>query len=192
MLSQVLSLAGSDTTAISLRACFYYLIKTPRAYKRLIDEILAADQAGQLSPNITYEECLKLPYLQAAMKEAMRLHPGVGFPLERFVPEGGATICGEYLPTGTNVSISAPVLHINKEVWGSDAEEFRPERWIDADAERTKVMDRNFLAVCSPCLKVPHLSRLLLRIEHKLLTGVTVRIRRSHMHRQKHINHGNG
>lgn len=57
------SLAGSDTTAISLRACFYYLIKTPRAYKKVIDEILAAEEAGKLSPSITYEECVQLPYL---------------------------------------------------------------------------------------------------------------------------------
>jgi cytochrome P450 len=84
---------------------------------------------------------------QAAMKEAMRLHPGVGFPLERFVPDGGATICGVHLPAGTNVSVSAPVIHVNKDIWGEDATEFRPERWIEADAEYLKIMDRNFLAV---------------------------------------------
>ena len=86
------------------------------------------------------------------MKEAMRLHPGVGFPLERFVPEGGATICGEYLPAGTNVSMSAPVIHTNTDVWGKDADEFRPERWIDADADSLKTMDRNFLAVSATLL----------------------------------------
>jgi cytochrome P450 len=86
------------------------------------------------------------------MKEAMRLHPGVGFPLERLVPEEGATICGEQLPPGTIVSMSAPVIHMNKDIWGDDVDEFRPERWIDSDAERLKIMDRNFLAVsrCSP------------------------------------------
>ena len=83
------------------------------------------------------------------MKEAMRLHPGVGFPLERFVPDGGDTICGQYLPAGAIVSISAPVVHNNKEVWGDDADEFRPERWIDSDAEQLKLMDRSFLAVSS-------------------------------------------
>lgn len=58
-----MSLAGSDTTAISLRACFYYLIKTPGAYRKLVNEILSADKEGKLSDSITYEECLKLPYL---------------------------------------------------------------------------------------------------------------------------------
>ena len=77
----------------------------------------------------------------------MRLHPSVALPLERFVPEGGATICGQYLPAGTNVSMSAPVIHTNTDVWGNDADQFRPERWIDADAETLRTMDRNFLAV---------------------------------------------
>ena len=84
----------------------------------------------------------------------MRLHPGVGFPLERFVPEDGATICGRYLPAGTNISMSAPVIHVNKNIWGDDANDFRPERWIESDSERLKVMDRNFLAV-SRCSCLP-------------------------------------
>ncbi|ETI22722.1 hypothetical protein G647_06798 [Cladophialophora carrionii CBS 160.54] len=139
-------LAGSDTTAVSLRACFYYLIKTPAAYKQLVAEIDAAEKQGQLSPYISYEECLKLPYLQAVMKEAMRLHPGVAYPLERYVPPEGATICGVELPGGTNVSITAPVVHLDKTVYGEDADVFRPERWLDAEPERLKLMERSFLA----------------------------------------------
>lgn len=60
-----LRLAGSDTTAISLRAVFYYVIKTPRVYEKLVEEIDAADRHGQLSAFVTYEECRKLPYLYA-------------------------------------------------------------------------------------------------------------------------------
>ena len=56
-------LAGSDTTAIALRACFYYIVKSPRVYKRLVQQIDEADRQGLLSEYITYEECLKLPYL---------------------------------------------------------------------------------------------------------------------------------
>ena len=84
---------------------------------------------------------------QATMKEAMRVHPGVGFPLERFVPPEGAEICGRTLPGGTNVSISAPVIHHNKEIYGQDANIFRPERWLEASCEELKAMDRYFFAV---------------------------------------------
>lgn len=56
-------LAGSDTTAIAMRAIFYYLTKTPRVYKKFVDEILEADKAGKLSEYITYEESLRMPYV---------------------------------------------------------------------------------------------------------------------------------
>jgi cytochrome P450 len=81
------------------------------------------------------------------MKEAMRMHPGVGFPLERVVPAEGATVCGVSLPGETIISMSAPVVHFNRTVFGDDAAEFRPERWIDGDPEQLKVMDRSLLMV---------------------------------------------
>ena len=52
------SLAGSDTTAISLRAVSYYLFQTPHAYRTLQREIEQA--ADKLSPIITYAESLQL------------------------------------------------------------------------------------------------------------------------------------
>lgn len=90
------------------------------------------------------------------MKEAMRLHPGVGFPLERLVPAEGATVCGVSLPGKTIISMSAPVVQLDCSVFGDDAAAFRPERWIDEDPEQLKVMDRSLLMVrcrfcCSEC-----------------------------------------
>jgi cytochrome P450 len=55
------SLAGSDTTGISLRAVFYYLMQNKQAYQTLQKEIDGA--AGKLSPIITYAESLQLEYL---------------------------------------------------------------------------------------------------------------------------------
>ena len=63
MLTTQSSIAGSDTTAISLRAIFYHLMKNGRVYKKLQEEIDVADQEGKLSEFVTYEECLRLPYL---------------------------------------------------------------------------------------------------------------------------------
>lgn len=57
------SLAGSDTTSISLRAAVYFIIRTPRVSEKLIREIDDADEAGQLSEYVTYQESLKLSYL---------------------------------------------------------------------------------------------------------------------------------
>lgn len=84
------------------------------------------------------------------MKEALRIHPGVAFPLERYVPPEGAVICGKAVPGGTNVSVNAAVIHVDKNVFGPDADQFRPERWIDASPDQLKLMDRSFLAVSFP------------------------------------------
>lgn len=83
---------------------------------------------------------------QAVIKEAMRIHPGVGFPLERFVPPEGAVICGTHLPGGTNICMSAPTVHYDKAIFGADAHEFRPERWLETTPDQLKSMDRAFLA----------------------------------------------
>jgi len=138
-------LAGSDTTAISLRAILYYIIQNPKSYQRLQEEIDEADRAGKLSKIVTYAESLNLPYLQVVMKEAMRCHPGVSYPLERLVPEVGAELCGAKLRPGTVVGINPVVVHHNTEIFGSDAALFRPERWLEADSEKLKVMERTLL-----------------------------------------------
>ena len=79
----------------------------------------------------------------------MRVHPGVGSPLWRITPKGGATICGHLIPEGTEVGMSAWAVHQDKKVFGEDANIFRPERWLDADPERMASMDRAFFSVCS-------------------------------------------
>ncbi|USP80377.1 UbiH, 2-polyprenyl-6-methoxyphenol hydroxylase and related FAD-dependent oxidoreductase [Curvularia clavata] len=138
-------LAGSDTTAISLRAVFYYLLKNNNSYRTLQKEIDDANTAGKLSPIITFSESLQLKYLQACLKEAMRMHPGVQFPLERVVPAGGATLCDVYLREGTIVGVNPGVVHRNTNIFGPDSDQFRPERWLNPDEEVVKMMERNIL-----------------------------------------------
>jgi cytochrome P450 len=92
--------AGSDTTAISLSAVLYYLLKNPSCMQKLQDEVDQHTRMGELSPNPTFKESQQMPYLQAVIKEALRLHPATGLPLERVVPEGGATISGRFFPQG--------------------------------------------------------------------------------------------
>lgn len=84
---------------------------------------------------------------QAVLKEAMRKHPGVGFPMERIVPEGGLSIGDRFIPAGTIVGVSPPVVHHNRQIYGRDADDFRPERWLEASEEQLRAMDRNFLTV---------------------------------------------
>lgn len=139
--------AGSDTTAASLRAIFYNLCRHKPAHDKLLSEIDAADREGRLSDPLTFAEAQNLPYLQAVIKEALRIHPAVGLLLERLVPKGGAEIGGVHLPEGTIVGMNPWVSARDEATYGEDAYEFRPERWLEADERQLKVMERNFLAV---------------------------------------------
>ena len=81
------------------------------------------------------------------MKEAMRCHPGVSFPLERVTPEGGLDVCGVHLDAGTIVAINPAVIHHDKSIFGEDAYDFNPERWLATDQEYIKRMDRHLMTV---------------------------------------------
>jgi cytochrome P450 len=80
------------------------------------------------------------------IKEALRIHTAPGFPLGRVVPKQGATIAGEYFASGMEVGVNPWVVHFNKELFGDDAEDFRPERWLE-DPGRAAEMGRYLLTV---------------------------------------------
>ena len=140
-----MAFAGSETTAISLAAVFYYLIQNPECYRNLVAEIDNAVYSGIIEdrPNglVSWNESQQLPYFDACVKEAFRLHPAVGLPLERIVPPQGADICGEHIAGGTIVGCSAWVIHRRPEVFGKDVDAFRPERWLEANTEKKKEME---------------------------------------------------
>ncbi|ETS77432.1 hypothetical protein PFICI_11306 [Pestalotiopsis fici W106-1] len=138
--------AGSDTTAISLSAIVYYLLKNPACLQKLREEINELRTAGTISSNkITFKESQDMPYLQAVMKEALRMHPALGLPLERVVPEGGAVIGGRLFPENSIVGINTWVEHRNPIVFGTDADEFRPERWFTDDAAKLASMNSHWV-----------------------------------------------
>ena len=128
-------IAGSDTTAISLDATLYYLLKNPATLAKLRQELADGASKGLISENVTFSESQELPYFQAVMKEALRLHPAVGLPLWRVVPEEGAEIAGQFFPAGTVVGLNCWTAHYSEDVFGPDAEQFRPERWLQAASE---------------------------------------------------------
>ncbi|KFY35733.1 hypothetical protein V494_05668 [Pseudogymnoascus sp. VKM F-4513 (FW-928)] len=135
--------AGSDTTAITLSSILYHLLKYPATYRRLRDEIDGSVNSGTISDPITFKEATQLPYLQAVIKEGLRLHSATGLPLSRVVPPCGATLAGQKFPGGCTVGINAWVAHRNTSVYGADADTWRPERWLEiqknhygADVER--------------------------------------------------------
>lgn len=135
-----MAFAGSETTAISLAAIFYYLLRTLAALTRLRAEIDDFARKGGFSDYetglVTWTESQRLPYLDACVKEAFRMHPAAGLPLERIVPEGGYEIVpGVVVPGGTIVGCSAWLIHRNPDVFGPDVDTYRPERWLPQEGK---------------------------------------------------------
>ncbi|KFH47378.1 Pisatin demethylase-like protein [Hapsidospora chrysogenum ATCC 11550] len=124
--------AGSDTISCALQAFVYYMLRHPNAWQRARDEIDEAIKTHGIcqDPVVTFADTLKLPFLQACIKEAMRVFAPVPMGLPRVVPEGGLDIGDQHFTKGTIVSINSWVLHRDKEIWGPDAHEFNPDRWL--------------------------------------------------------------
>lgn len=123
------SLAAPDTASVALRAIVINLVRNPEVAKAVMTELV------RISPSNppTWEELSEAPLLHGVVKETLRLHPPAGFSLPRAVPAGGRTVCGKFLPEGTTVGMSAWCVHANKNFWGEDALEFKPERWLDSE-----------------------------------------------------------
>ncbi|QDS71312.1 hypothetical protein FKW77_001782 [Venturia effusa] len=130
--------AGTDTTSISLSAVVYHLWRNPRYLQRVREEL-----KGISSP-ITYDQARNIPYLNAVIKEALRVHPAAGLPIQRVVPKGGRTIAGRFFPAGTLVGINPWAAHANREVFGQDADVYNPERWLE-EPEIVKKRDAYFM-----------------------------------------------
>jgi cytochrome P450 len=121
--------AGSDTIASTLKGIFYYLLTDPAALEKLVSELRTAESEARLTtPCPTYAETQALPYLQAVIKEGLRLNPALSLLLERVVPKGGVTLSDRdekdtdftsqitksttfYLPAGTIIGINPYVQH---------------------------------------------------------------------------------
>lgn len=137
-------IAGSDTTAISLSAIMYYVLRTPRVHNRLRREVDEFSAQG----SIRFKDSQEMPYLQAVIKEALRMHTATGLPLWREVPSGGVQINGYYIPQGSAVGINTWVAHYNDDYF-PDAKEFIPERWLEGqtDAEQLHKMNDMYMPV---------------------------------------------
>ncbi|KAI1336932.1 cytochrome P450 [Xylariaceae sp. FL0016] len=132
--------AGSDTVSCGLQTFVYHLSRQPERWQRLREEIESARKEGRCHDTIiSYEDASKLPYLEASIKESLRILAPVPMGLPRVAPKGGITIGDMSFPEGTTLSINPTVVHLSKEIWGPDAREFHPDRWLEPDiASRDK------------------------------------------------------
>ncbi|EFQ32001.1 cytochrome P450 [Colletotrichum graminicola] len=133
-------LAGSDTTATAIRATILHVITNPKVTAALRAEI---DGANLSRPVVSDAEARAMPYLQAVIKEGLRIFPPVVGQMSKEVCNGGAgdTFKGVHLPEGTRIGYCAWGIFRRQDIWGPDSHLFRPERWLEADAERLRTME---------------------------------------------------
>jgi cytochrome P450 len=110
--------AGHETTATGLAWAFERILLHPEVYERLRAEVQGQDDPEKLAA---------LPYLDATIKEVLRLRPVV--PLVGRVLQKPYTLCGYDLPTGTSVAASIWLTQRNPDVY-PDPDAFRPERFL--------------------------------------------------------------
>lgn len=95
-------IAGSDTTGISLGGLIYQIYEHPHVLAKLRDELQQHESRGEISDPVRFSETQNLEYLQAVIKEGLRIHPAVGKQLARTVPQGGKVIEGRFFPEGVS------------------------------------------------------------------------------------------
>lgn len=87
-----------------------YILSTPRVYNKLLKELDDAAHAGDVSESIRDAEAKKLPYLQAVIRESMRIFASQTPLLNKTVPGGGDVISGVRVPAGTQVGMDGVCL----------------------------------------------------------------------------------
>lgn len=131
--------AGADTTSIGMRACLYYLSNNMDVYQKLQQEVDQYYEDNKLIEPVSYLQSQQMPYLSAVVKEATRLLPSIVYQLLRHAPKD-FVVAGYSIPVGTSVGISPIAQNRDREIWGSDANEFRPERWLE-DEKKTRYFE---------------------------------------------------
>ncbi|KAJ3059587.1 Protein kinase alk2, partial [Podochytrium sp. JEL0797] len=119
-------LAGRDSTAITLSWAVFLLCKNPPALTKLLSEISTVLSGA----TATYDDIRNdMPYANAVFHETLRLYPSV--PRGRKEAQEDITLPdGTFVPKGSTVGWNVYTIGRTESIWGPDAKEFKPERWL--------------------------------------------------------------
>ncbi|RWA06753.1 hypothetical protein EKO27_g8357 [Xylaria grammica] len=132
--AQLVVFAGEGTTAHTLTCCLYHLLADKDEVRKLKAELVAAVPDPS---SLQLSQIDSLPYLNAVIQEAIRLHPGVMARQVRISPEIPIVYSDKaegksyVIPPNTVTSMSPLDIHLHPDAFGSDAYDYRPQRWID-------------------------------------------------------------
>lgn len=142
----ILLLAGADTTGTSFSSTLTDILSSPADYSRMMMEIDVGFATGNLSQPIpaaaeVTEHC---PFYVACIKESLRLNPAspVLFPREVTADQPPLIIDDKVIPIGTEMTCSPYITNRDKDIYGEDANMYRPERWLENSGEKAKLFDK--------------------------------------------------
>ncbi|KZT18662.1 cytochrome P450 [Neolentinus lepideus HHB14362 ss-1] len=130
-------IAGHETSSTGVTWALYALSVNPSAQSKLRSELFAVSNE---TPSM--DELNALPYLDAVVREMLRVHPPVPgtmrvagkddiIPLNKpFVDKRGREQSVIRVSKGDVMSVSIVPINRSKEIWGEDGHEFKPERWL--------------------------------------------------------------
>ena len=129
--SQTFLVAGHETTATAMIWAMYMLCQHPEVQQKLRDEVRS--KLPSPDSEITAAEIDDCHYLRAVCTEVLRLWAPVSLTLR--VAACDTSIVGQFVPKGTVVILAPWAINASTHLWGPDALEFKPERWLDADGK---------------------------------------------------------
>ncbi|CAB3409531.1 unnamed protein product [Caenorhabditis bovis] len=131
----VFLLAGFDTTANTLAYASHAIVKHPDVGKKIQQEVDSVCSDG----NISYDDLNKMSYLEAVVKETLRLYPIAYFACSREAVND-TSLGNIKIDKGTFVEADVLAIHTNPEIWGNNADQFYPERFLEKTETPRHVM----------------------------------------------------
>ncbi|CAD6449139.1 1b23d952-729a-4d31-8d07-99842815fac4 [Sclerotinia trifoliorum] len=121
--------AGRDTTAQALTWAFYLLMRHPKVMDKVRQEIVSPNNDDPHRDSTSYKPTA-VPYIMAVFYETLRLYPPVPFEIKQC--EQSTTLPdGTFLPKHAVLLWCPWAMNRSKSTWGEDADDFRPERWLE-------------------------------------------------------------
>ncbi|KAK7392828.1 hypothetical protein VNO78_21276 [Psophocarpus tetragonolobus] len=133
-------MAGTDTSAITIEWALAELISNPHAMQKAREEISSVTENN--SRLIQESDLSNLPYIRAIVKETLRLHPTSPF-LGREASED-CNVCGYDIPQKSLLFVNLWAMGRDPKLWGENALEFRPERFMDGEKKQFDVKGQCF------------------------------------------------
>ena len=122
-------IAGHETTAAALSWTICMLCKHSDVQTRLQKEVRSAlPDPRDANMSVSASDIDNLPYLNAVCNEVLRLYPPI--PMTIRVAAEDTTLAGLFIPKNTTIFLPPWAVNTSKELWGDDATEFKPDRWL--------------------------------------------------------------